>query len=138
MQADGHPARELNRSLQFSVMLDDCRRGLAHVGENAVAELQKSFSGRRQPDLPAEPHEQRFLQFLFEQEDLAADGRLRDVHQPGGSRERAGVGDGLDDFELAQVDGEKYATSCVLRSCVLRSCVLGARTTCMCYVSRAI
>ena len=116
-------------------MLDDCRRGLAHVSENAVAELQKSFPGRRQPDLPAEPHEQRFLEFFFEQEDLSADSGLRDVQEPGGRRERAAVGYCLDDFELAQVDGEKYATSYVLRPMcyVLVLCaecdVLGARTT---------
>ena len=50
-----------------------------------------------------ETEEQLLVQLLFEQEDLAADGRLRQMELLAGARERAGLRDRPQNFELAKV-----------------------------------
>jgi hypothetical protein len=52
---------------------------LADVLEDALAELDQRLRGGRHPHLPADPQEQRLAEFLLEQQNLAADGRLRDA-----------------------------------------------------------
>ena len=43
------------------------------------------------------------FELVFEQQNLAADRRLRDVQLLAGGGERTGFGDGADDFELSKV-----------------------------------
>ena len=79
--------------------------------EDAVAQLQQRFAGRRDADAPADAMEDRLAELVFEQQDLPADGRLRDVQLLARRRERAGFGDGADDFELPQIHwSEAYIT----------------------------
>jgi hypothetical protein len=105
VQAHCHAAAEAQRALQRRLAIGDRRSGFADVGENAPAQLQEGFTGVSEPDLAPEPKEQRLAQLLLEQQDLPADCRLRDVQAVCGRRERAGVGDGTDDFELPEITG---------------------------------
>ena len=57
----------------------------------------------RDLDPPAEPDEQRLVEFFLEQQDLPADRRLRDVQPRARGRERAAVRDRPEDFELSQI-----------------------------------
>ena len=53
--------------------------------------------------LPAEPEEQLLLQLLFEQQDLPADGGLRQVQLLAGAGERSRLRDRAQDLELSKV-----------------------------------
>ncbi len=75
----------------------------AHVLKDALAELHQALGRRRHPHLTADAQKQRFAELFFEQQNLPADRRLRDVQLAAGRGERSGLGDGLKDFELAQV-----------------------------------
>ena len=66
-------------------------------------ELQQRFAGRRDADAAPDAQEDRLLQLVFEQQDLPADRRLRDVQLVAGGGERASLGNGANDFELAKV-----------------------------------
>ena len=68
-----------------------------------MAEVHETFGGRRHADALTDPEEQRFAQLLFEEDDLPADGRLRDVQLSSARAERAGLGDALKNLELAKV-----------------------------------
>ena len=76
---------------------------VAHVLEHALPELHEALGRRRHAHLAADAQEQRLAELLFEQQNLAADGRLRHVQLPAARGERAGFGDRLQDFELAQI-----------------------------------
>ena len=77
--------------------------GVLQVLEDAVAQLQERFASGRDADAPADAVEDRLAELLLEQQDLPADRRLRDVQLFAGGGERAGVGDGADDFELPKI-----------------------------------
>ena len=78
---------------------------LLEIVEQPLAEAEQRRAGRRDAHLAAEPQEQLLLQFLLEQQDLAADRGLREVQPLAGAGEGAGVGHGPQDLELAQVHG---------------------------------
>ena len=85
--------------------------------EHALAEAEQRGAGRRDADLAAEPEEQLLLQLLFEQQDLAADGRLRQVQLLPGARERAGLRDRAQYLQLSQVHASPPCTAAILSSC---------------------
>jgi hypothetical protein len=103
VEADGHAAGEAQRTAQGARAVGNGANGLAHVLEHPLPELDERLRRRRHPYLPADPQEQRLAELLFEQENLAADCRLRDVELSTARGERSGFGDCLQDFELAQV-----------------------------------
>ena len=89
----------------LSLIADD---RVLQILEDAVAQLEQRFAGRRDADAAADAMKDRLAELLFEQQDLAADGRLRDVQLFAGGRERAGIGDRADDFELPQIHASAY------------------------------
>ena len=103
MEAHGHPAAQVHRAPQRLVVLHNRSRRVADVGEHPATEIEQRLSCGRELHLTAEPQEQRLLELFLEKEHLAADRRLRHVQLARGSGERAGLGDGLDDFQLAYV-----------------------------------
>ena len=76
---------------------------LARATLNAFAELDEAFRRRRHPHLPSHAQKQRLPELLFEQQNLAADRGLGDVQLPPARGERAGLGDCLEDLELAEI-----------------------------------
>ena len=85
--------------------------GVLEVLEDAVAQLEQRFACGRDADAPADPQEHRLAEFVLEQQNLPADRRLRDVQFLPGSGERAGLGDGPDDLELAKVQSLQDTSS---------------------------
>jgi hypothetical protein len=65
--------------------------------------LEERLAGWRDANPAADPMKNGLTELVFEQQDLAADGRLRDVQLLTRSREGAGFGDGPDDLELPEV-----------------------------------
>ena len=47
VEADGHPADQVERSAQDLLLVGDAGRGVVDVVEDAVAELQQRLAGRR-------------------------------------------------------------------------------------------
>ena len=88
----------------FSLIVGD---GVLQVLEDAVAQLKQRFASGRDSDPPPDPVEDRFAELLLEQQDLPADRRLRHVQLFAGGRERAGIGNRADDFELPQIHCSK-------------------------------
>jgi hypothetical protein len=76
VQADGHPAAQVQRTGELLLLFDDAGGGVADVGEHATAQVEESGAGRREPHLAAQAQEERLSELLLEQEHLAADGRL--------------------------------------------------------------
>ena len=107
VEADGHPADQPHRAAQRLARVADERHRVLQILEDAVTELQQRLAGRRDADAPADAQEDRLVQLFLEQEDLPADRRLRDVQPFAGSGEGAGLGDGADDLQLAQVHAER-------------------------------
>ena len=103
-------------------MADD---GVLHVLEHAVAQLEQRFAGGRDADAAPDAVKHRLAELLFEQQNLAADGRLRDAQLLAGGRERSGVGDGADDLELPQVHGRRIHALQRMGATAIR-CVLHA------------
>jgi len=79
VQTNRHPTREPQRPPQVPGPIGNRPDGLAHVEEHALTELNEALRCRRHPDLAAYPEKQRLTEFLFEEKDLAADRRLRDM-----------------------------------------------------------
>ena len=79
VEADGHPADEVERARERLLLVGDAGRGVADVVEDAVTELEDRLAGRGDLDAAPEPDEQPLVEFVLEQEDLAADGGLRNV-----------------------------------------------------------
>src|SRR5207237_9759335 len=104
-------AARIERAAQVLLAVYDRCARFADVGEHPVAELQERFACRRDLDLASEAEEERLVQFLFQQEDLPADGRLRDMEPCTGSRERASIGQRADDFELSEIHGLAHSRS---------------------------
>ena len=103
-----HAADQPHRAAQRLARVADRGDGVLQILEDAVAQLEQRFAGRRDADAAADAVEDRLAELVLEQQDLAADGRLGDVQLFAGGRERAGVGDGADDFELPQVHASAY------------------------------
>src|SRR5262245_24841997 len=103
VQADGHSANQAERSAQRLLLFADSGDGFLQILENAVAQLQERFARRRDPDPSSDAMENRLAELLFQQKDLAADGRLRDVQFFASGGERARVGYRSDDLELTQI-----------------------------------
>ena len=92
----------------------------AHVDqEDPLAELHEALGRRRHAHLTPDAQKQRLAELLLEEQDLAADRRLRHMELFAARRERSGVRDGLEDLELAKVHGSVYCSS---RSCEYASC----------------
>ena len=91
VQADRHPADQAQSTGELLLRIENALGGVADVGEHAVAELQQRFARRRDLDPPAIADEERLLELFLEQEDLAADGRLRDVQARAGGVPRRPV-----------------------------------------------
>ena len=85
---------------------EDRRAGLLEVVEEPLAQAEQRGSGRGDADLAAEPQEQLLLELFLEQQDLATDGRLRQVQALAGTGERTGVGHGPKNLELTKVHAE--------------------------------
>ena len=79
-----------------------------HVLKHALAELDELLGGGRHANLTADAQEQRLAELFLEQQNLTADGRLRDVQLAAARGEGSGLGDGLEDFELAKIHGAKW------------------------------
>ena len=97
------PPDEPQRAAQLARAIGDRADRLAHVQKHALAELDEALGRRRHPHLAADAEKQRLAELLLEQQNLAADRRLRHVQLPAARGERAGFGDRLEDFELAQI-----------------------------------
>ena len=94
-----------SRSVPRSVAraIGDRADRVAHVLEHPLSELHEALGRRRHPHLTADAQEQRLAELLLEQQHLPADRRLRHVQLPAARRERSGLGDRLENLELAQV-----------------------------------
>src|SRR4051812_25619759 len=68
-----------------------------------MTELEQRFAGRGDADPASDAMKHRLAQLVLEQEDLTTDRRLRDVQLGTRGRERAAVGNGTDDLELAEI-----------------------------------
>ena len=104
------PPDEPQRAAQLARAVGDRADRFADVLEDALPELHQALGRRRHPHLTADAQEQRLAQLLFEQQNLAADRRLRDVQLPPARGERAGLGNRLKDLELAKVHGSVYCS----------------------------
>src|SRR5829696_841287 len=105
IQAHGHAADQPHRPTQRLAFVADGRYRFLEVPKDAVTELKQRFAGWRNPDAAPDAMKYRLAEFFFEQEDLAADRRLRDMQLLAGGGERAGVGDGADDLQLPKIHG---------------------------------
>ena len=65
------------------------------VEKHALTELHQALRRRRHAHLAADAQEQWLPELLLEQENLAADRRLRNVQLPPARGKRAGLGNGL-------------------------------------------
>ena len=111
VEADGHAAHQPHGAAQRLLRVADGRDGVPHILEDATTELQQRLARGRDADAAADAVEHRIAQLLFEQQNLAADGRLRYTQPLAGCGERPGVCDGADDLELPQVHAAGYMRS---------------------------
>ena len=79
------------------------RARLFEIVEHPLAEPEQRRAGRRNPNLAPQPQKQLLVELLFEQQDLAADGGLREVELLAGARERAGLRDRPQNLELSKI-----------------------------------
>jgi len=98
------------RPAQLAGPIGDAADGLADVEKHPLTELDEAFRRRRHAHLAADAQKQRFAQLVLEQQYLAADRRLGDVKLLAARRERSGLGDGLENLELAKVHGSVYCS----------------------------
>ena len=98
VQADRHPARQTQGSPQLARAVGNPADRVVDVLEDALSELHEALGGGGHPDLAADAQEQRLAQLLFEEQNLAADGRLRHVQLAPARGERPGFGDRLEEF----------------------------------------
>ena len=97
------PPESRKRSRELARAIGDRPDRIAQILEDALPQLNQTFRRRRHADLASDTQKQRLAEFLFEQENLPADRRLRHVQLAPTCRERTGLGDRLQDFELTQV-----------------------------------
>ena len=101
VEADGHTARQPQRAAQLARAIGDGADRLANVLKHALPELNEGFGRLRHAHLPPHAEKQRLAELFLQEEHLAADRRLRHMELPAARGERAGLGDGLENFELA-------------------------------------
>ena len=106
VEAHRHAAHQAQRAAQRLLLLADGRDGVLQILEDAVTQLQERFTRGRDADAPADAMEDRLAELFFEQQNLPADRRLRDVKLFARGGEGAGVGDGADDLQLPQIHAE--------------------------------
>src|SRR5205823_1168707 len=107
VEAHGHAADKAQRAAERLLLFADGGDRVLQILKDAVTQLQQRFACRGNSNAPADAMKDRFAEFLFEQQDLAADRRLRDVELLARGGEGAGVGYGADDFELPKVHASK-------------------------------
>src|SRR2546430_3594558 len=79
VEAHGRAADRAQRAAERLLLFTDDGDRLLQILKDPVAQLQQRFARRGNSNAPADAMEDRFAEFLFEQQDLAADRRLRDV-----------------------------------------------------------
>ncbi len=99
----GHPADQAKGPGEGPAAFQDAGARLVDVAQDAASEAQQGLAGGRDANPPPDPQKQRFVQLFFEQQDLSADGRLRDVQASPRAGERTGLNDRAQDFQLTQV-----------------------------------
>src|SRR4029453_16154040 len=77
--------------------------GPLEILEHALAEAEQRRARRSDPDLAAKPEEELFLQLLLQQQDLPADGGLREMELLAGAGERSRLRNRAQYLELSQV-----------------------------------
>src|SRR5215207_9419221 len=117
VQAYGHPSDEPHGAVEGLLSLADTRDGILQVPEDAVAELQKRLTSGSDAYSTADAVKNRFSQFLLEEQNLPADGRLGHVKLLARRGEGTRVGDGPDDLELSEVHWRSIHARC---ACILR------------------
>ncbi len=80
------------------------RLGRLQAREDALGVADERLSGGRQADAARMALEQRHPGFGLERRDLLGDGRLGVGERVGGGRERAAVGDLLEDLQAGHVE----------------------------------
>jgi hypothetical protein len=105
VEADCHAADEPQAAGDALLAFHDRGARLFEVVEQTLAEAEQGRAGRGDPHLATEAQEQLLLQLLFEEQNLPADRRLRQVQLLPRPGEGAGFGDGPEDLELTQVHG---------------------------------
>ena len=112
VQTDRHAADEPQRALDVLLRVEDAGARLLEIVEHPLAEAEERRAGGRDPDLPAETEEQLLVELFLEQQDLAADGGLREVQLLAGARERSGLRDRPQNLELSKIHAS-YSLSAV-------------------------
>lgn len=103
IEAHRHPANQADGAADRPLAVENTGAGTLEILEHPFAQPKERRSGGRNADLTSEPQEQLLLQFLFQQQNLAADGRLRKVQLQACARERSRPRDGSQYLELAKV-----------------------------------
>ena len=103
VHAHGHAAGQPQRAAEHLLAFADERDRFLDVAEDAMAQLNERFAGGGDADAPAHAQEDGLVHLFLEQQNLAADGRLRHAQLPPGGGERPRLGDRLHDLELPQI-----------------------------------
>src|SRR4030095_11252729 len=112
VQTDRHPTDQADRPAPRPGRVADGGHGVLHVSKDSMTQLEQRFPSVCDPDAPADSMKNGLAELVLEDEDLAADRGLRNVQLFSGGRERAGLGDGPDDFELPEVHASAYMRIC--------------------------
>ena len=103
VEADRHAAGEPQRAAQRPGPIGDRADRVADVLKHTLTELDEAFGRRRHAHVSADAQKQRLAEFFLEQGNLPADRRLRHVQLPSARGKRPGIGNRLENFELAQI-----------------------------------
>ncbi len=103
VEADGHAARQAKRAAQLARAIGNRPDRFPDILKHALPELDEALGRGGHANLPSDAQEQRLAQLLFEQQNLAADRRLRHVQLAAAGRERPGLGNRLQNLKLTQV-----------------------------------
>ena len=103
VQTHRHAAGDSQQAVQFPVLVAHLADGRGQVVEQALPEQNERLSGPGRHGAAPLPDEQRLAQLVLEQQDLAADRRLRDVQLFTRAGERPGLGDGAKNLELPKI-----------------------------------
>ena len=103
VEADGHAADQPDGPAHRALRVENAGAGALEILEHPLAEAEQRGAGGGDADLAAEPEEQLLLQLLFEQQDLTADRRLRQMQLLARAGERSGLRDRAQYLQLSQV-----------------------------------
>ena len=101
------PQRAAEHLLAFA----DERNRFLDVAEDAMAQLNEGFARGGNADAPAYAQEDGLVHLVLEQQNLAADGRLRHAQLPPRAGERSRLGHGLHDLQLPQIHRKMISES---------------------------